>query len=167
VNDAGCFNGLGVNNTCTVASLGGETVNLFGLAFDGDVDGNDKVHLGLRCDEALADATTVPAVCPPGQLMNGRLADGTLMCASPAPEATDAFRTRCTSYLGWSDNCDGCTNAPQKWGTFREGGCQNGVGGDSTCAAVTLGGEAVSLFGMNTDGDVNDDDKFYLGMLCQ
>jgi hypothetical protein len=42
----------------------------------------------------------------------------------------------------------------------------NGAGLDNTCASVVLGADTVSLFGLSTDGDVNDDDKFFVGLQC-
>lgn len=44
-----CENGLGVDNTCQSPTLGAEAVTLFGLNFDGTVDGNDKLYVGLKC----------------------------------------------------------------------------------------------------------------------
>lgn len=166
VNDTSCSNGLGTNNTCTVASLGGESVRLFGLNLDGEADGNDKFHIGLRCDDAVDDTTTVDDTCPAGMLVTGIHADGTLRCKSPSEESTAAFRDGCTAYYGWRDSCDGCTTTPAKWGYVTAGGCQNGLGGDNSCAVTSLGGNSVSLFGLNTDGEVNDDDKFYIGLEC-
>lgn len=167
VNDTTCANGLGAGNTCTTAVLGGETVRLFGLATGGDVDENDKIHLGLRCDDATDEAASAIGTCPAGTLVHGIDGDGTLRCASPSPVTTSTFREHCTAYLGIRDNCDGCTTAPSKWGLARGNGCANGTGVNNTCAVTSLGGQSVSLFGLNTVGNVNDDDKLYVGFSCQ
>ena len=47
-NDSQC-SAVGVDDTCTIANLGGDDVRLFGLNPDGDVDGTDKFYIGLRC----------------------------------------------------------------------------------------------------------------------
>lgn len=167
VNDTSCTNGVGSSNTCSVSTLGGESVRLFGLNPDGDLDGNDKLHLGLRCDDAVDDTTTATGTCPAGMLVDGILADGTLRCSSPSAETTAAFRSSCTAYWGIRDSCDGCTTAPAKWGYATAQDCQNGAGTDNSCAATSLGGETVNLFGLNPDGDVDGNDKLYLGFECQ
>jgi hypothetical protein len=43
----------------------------------------------------------------------------------------------------------------------------NGVGSNDTCTDATLGAETVRLFGLNTEGTVNNDDKFYTGFRCE
>lgn len=167
VDDAACANGAGTGNTCTTAVLGGETVRLFGLNTGGDVDENDKIHLGLRCDDAAEEMVTAVGACPAGLLVHGVDADGTLRCASPAPDTTAVFRERCSAYLGWRDGCTTCTDPPSKWGIARPNGCANGTGVNNTCAAVSLGGDSVSLFGLNTGGNVDENDKFHVGFECE
>ena len=134
---------------------------------DGDVNDDDKFLVALHCETPAPETSTVAGSCPAGQLVQGIQANGTLDCIRPAALATAAFGERCSGYFGWRDNCDACTTAPSKWGTFRVGACANGVGGGNTCVPTALGGVTVDLLGVNTDGDVNDDDKFYMGMLCQ
>ena len=167
VDDAACTNGAGSGNTCTTAVLGGETVRLFGLNTGGDVDENDKIHLGLRCDDAADEMVTAVGTCPAGLLVHGVDADGTLRCASPAPDATAVFRERCSAYLGWRDGCTTCTDPPSKWGIARANGCANGTGVNNTCAVAALGGDSVSLFGLNTGGNVDENDKFHVGFACE
>ena len=53
-----------------------------------------------------------------------------------------------------------------KWGHAREGMCVNGSGTNDTCTIPTLDGVAVTLFGLNTDGDVDDNDQLYMGFQC-
>ena len=44
-----CANGAGADNTCTTQTLGSTSLPMFGLNFDGDVDNNDLLNLGLHC----------------------------------------------------------------------------------------------------------------------
>ena len=78
-----------------------------------------------------------------------------------------AFRERCSLFAGWRDNCDACTDAPAKWGRVRDGECLNNLATDDTCSTMMLGGQPVDLYGLNVDGGVNGNDKFYLGLRCQ
>jgi hypothetical protein len=161
-----CSSGVGAGNACLTANLGGQSVELLGLSMGGDVDDNDKLYLGARCEPPAPAMETVMGLCPPGQLVTGIEANGSVTCASPAPHAGGVFKDQCAFYFGWSDSCNGCMTAPAKWGKATEGACMNGFGGDSTCQTATLGTAPVELFGLNPDGDVNDDDTFYVGSLC-
>jgi hypothetical protein len=166
-NDAKCDNGAGADNTCTMATLGGETVRLFGLNTDGDVDGNDKFHLGFSCEATAGQGGPAPGPCPLGQFVVGTHADGSVECAAPTSATAGYVRDHCTAYLGWNDNCDGCGSPPEKWGRVRENFCQNGAGADNTCTSTALGASTVELFGLNTDGDVDGNDTFYVGLRCE
>ena len=104
--------------------------------------------------------------CPPGQLATGIEEGGAIVCASPAPLVASRFRQRCALYFGWQDSCNGCVNPPPKWGTVRDGFCANGAGTNGTCTTIVLGGEMVSLYGLNTGGDVDDNDTFHVGFGC-
>jgi hypothetical protein len=161
-----CENGTGAGNTCTAPVLGAETVQLFGLNTGGDVDDNDKLYVGLRCVEPPAGGGVVTGACPPGQLANGIDANGALSCASPAPRVAAWFREHCSLYFGWRDSCDGCADPPTKWGRVRDGFCENGAGINGTCSTAVLGAESVTLYGLNPDGDVGDDDKFHVAFRC-
>ena len=105
--------------------------------------------------------------CPAGQLVVAIEADGQIRCASPLPAAEAVIRTGCQLYFGWRDSCDGCQLPPAKWGRVSHAACENGAGADDTCAPAQLNGNSVPLFGLNTDGDVDGNDKFYLGLQCQ
>ena len=70
-------------------------------------------------------------------------------------------------YYGWRDSCDGCMFTPTKWGSSGVSCTSGGNTTDNSCTMPTLGGQVVSLYGLNTDGDVNDDDKFYVGLYCE
>ncbi len=161
-----CQDGAGDDNICYTPFLHGSWVSLFGLNTDGDVDGNDMFYVGMRCDEAELQSAETPGPCPPGMLMTGIKADGSLTCASPAPQMHPAVRDNCSLYLGWRDSCDGCTDPPSKWGRASHGACEIGAGADNACADLTLDGQPVTTLAINTDGNVNGDDKFYVGWQC-
>lgn len=164
--DAGCQNGAGLDNTCTLASLGGESVQLFGLNFDGNVDNNDKLHVGLHCAPAAPASTTATDACPPGQFVTATRADGSFECTGLSPRVAAYFTERCSLYFGWRDSCTGCTSPPSKWGHARVGRCTLGVGVNDTCGDFTLGGTTVSMFGLDTDGDVDENDMLSIGLRC-
>ena len=166
VGTASCFDGGGVNNTCTQTTLGGQSVRLLGVNTDGDVDGNDKFYVGMHCSGATPSVTASAPACPNGQLMTGINSDGSISCASPHPQVEGVVQNDCYAYYGWSDNCSACTVLPNKWGRVSFNMCQNGVGQDNTCQVSPLDGTSVQLFGVNTDGSVNGDDKFYSGLRC-
>lgn len=94
--------------------------------------------------------------------MRGIDATGSVICESVAAYVNQS----CRIYVGWRDNCDGCTQVPLKWGSTSAASCENGAGVNNSCQTHALGGADVTLFGLNTDGDVADDDKFYVGLKC-
>jgi hypothetical protein len=166
VGHSSCTNGAGTENTCTTPTLGGSTVNLFGLNFDGDVDGNDKLYVGLSCATAITSSGNATGKCPAGRFVKGLNPDGTLACADAKAEIAAAVRGSCSAYWGVRDNCHNCTTLPEKWGRSNGTGCLNGTGSDNTCSTASLGGSTVQVFGLNPDGDVDDNDKLYLGLKC-
>ena len=93
-----------------------------------------------------------------------RITEGMKVAAADA--IAGYARQSCAMYAGWRDSCDGCTDPPAKWGRVTSEACQNGAGAANTCTVPTLADQTVNTFGLNTDGDVNDDDKFYLGFTC-
>jgi hypothetical protein len=166
--DSACVNGAGANNTCITTTLGTESVQLFGLNTGGDVDGNDKLHLGLSCTPPTTTPGSAPSACPAGQFVAGTNVDGSLDCVDPSVAVAGYIDRKCSLFFGWRDSCDACTTGPSKWGRTGTGtgACINGVGADGSCTAMTLGGATVQMFGLNTDGDVNDDDTLYVGLRC-
>ena len=167
VGSTGCTVGAGATATCTTPSLGGTNVPMLGLNTGGDVDGNDKFYVALRCAEPAPVMGPATGSCPPGQLVVSLAADGTLGCESPAPLVDTLFEDHCSLYFGWRDSCGSCTSAPSKWGRVRDGFCTNDLGVDNTCAQTVLGGETLQMFGLSTDGDVGGDDKLYVGFRCE
>jgi hypothetical protein len=165
--DGACSNGAGADNTCNPPTLlGGENVRLFGLSPDGDVDGNDKLHVGLRCDAATPASDLSTTKCPADQFVTATATEGRFRCESPGPLVERYFRDHCTLYFGWHDSCNGCITPPTKWGKVRVGTCMNGAGADDTCSNFMLGGKPVSMFGLNTDGNVDENDVLYVGFRC-
>ena len=162
-----CMNGVGTDNTCIApTSLGLEQVRMFGLNTDGDVDGNDKFHVGMRCEPPGPGSSIEQTMCPVGQFVAETLTQGGFRCESPAATVAQYFANHCTLYFGWHDSCDGCTTPPTKWGTVRIGACMNGAGADDTCSKFTLGGASVDMFGLSTDGNVDENDVMYVGFRC-
>jgi hypothetical protein len=161
-----CQSGAGAGNTCSFATLGGESVDLIGLDLDGDVNDDDKLYLGLACDAPAPPTGSPTTICPPGQFVSGTLIDGSFACAGLDDAAYAYLTQRCTVYFGWRDNCEGCGSPPAKWGSVKVGECALGTGTEGTCSKLSLGDESVDLYGLGTDGDVNDDDTFYVGLRC-
>ncbi|MEZ4296650.1 MAG: hypothetical protein R3B70_16910, partial [Polyangiaceae bacterium] len=157
-----CENGAGANDTCTSPILDGTAIQLFGLDFDGNVNSDDKVHLGLHCP--AADSTPQDGPCPVGSFAT-TLGD-TTKCIPAAAPVLDHVRTRCGIYFGWRDACDDCTSAPDRWGMTSPTGCTVGLGGTNTCGTYALGDQEVGLFGLSLGGDVDGNDKLYMALHC-
>jgi hypothetical protein len=164
VSDASC-NTTGADGTCTTASLNGTTIRLYGLNPDGDVDDNDKLYAGFRCD-SVAGGGPVATSCPAGQFVTGIEPSGQLRCVPYGSVASDWVNAGCRLYFGWRDSCNGCSGAPGKWGRAGGSFCENGTGVGFSCTTPTLGGATVGLYGLDIDGDVNGDDQLYLGLDC-
>jgi hypothetical protein len=161
-----CANGAGVDNTCIPpTALGTETVRLFGLNPDGDVDNNDKFHVGLRCDAPAPGGGMQTSKCPPGQFVKATTTGTGFRCESAAPAIASYFAAHCTLYFGWHDSCNGCITPPTKWGKVRVGFCENGVGAEGTCSELTLG-QPLDMFGLSPDGNVDENDVLYVGFRC-
>lgn len=80
----------------------------------------------------------------------------------------DYVNANCYVYFGWRDSCNGCTTAPIKYGRARglTSGCGT-VGTDSSCTVHTLFSQSVQMHGLSTDGDVDGNDKFWIGFKCE
>jgi hypothetical protein len=161
-----CSVETGLDSSCTSLVLGEDSVFTLGINTDGDVNGDDKFYLGFQCTGAGASDSTSFDSCPEGELVVGIDELGRVRCTSPVVAAEAVVQDDCYLYFGWRDGCDGCTTAPSKWGRVGHTSCENGTGLDNTCASTPLDGTSVQLFGLNTDGDVDGNDKFYLGLAC-
>lgn len=102
--------------------------------------------------------------CADGEIARGY--DGTsLQCEALDADAQSAMNDNCQTYFGWRDSCNGCTEPPSKFG-YANGSCSLVGGADSQCVTQALDGNMVPMLGINTDGTVNNDDKFYAGFDC-
>ena len=163
---AGCEKGPGDDGVCATPLLSGEWVVTFGLNLDGDVDGNDKLYLGFACEAGDSAIESATSQCPAGKVVVGVDANGSLACASVAAAVAPKVRSECAAYFGWRDSCDGCSEPPQKWGKVGTETCELGAGEDSGCVTATLGATTLPLLGINPDGDVDGNDKLYVGFAC-
>lgn len=164
VRQGACSSVAGANNNCTDYNLGGTVVRMFGMNTGGDVDGNDQFRIGFYCNP-IADAPMTAASCPANQLATG-VSGGNVTCNLAFAQADDYVRTSCWAYTGWRDGCTACSTVPAKWGRASSTNCQNGTGADFSCGTYTLGGVTLPMFGLNTDGDVDGNDKFHIGLRC-
>ena len=165
VNGTSCQNGSGADNSCLKADLGGIGVHLFGLNADGTVDQNDKFFTSLHCAAPSGIDEEAAETCPPGQFVAG-LSEQGLTCTSGQRAVLAYARQHCSIYFGWRDECGGCTTAPARWGRANDDSCDVGIGAANSCSSLALGTENVNLFGMNTGGKVDDNDKFYVAFHC-
>jgi hypothetical protein len=163
----GCEIGAGADMSCAAQFIDGDWVVQVGVNADGDVDGNDKLYLGMSCEAVASAGGPAEGRCPFGQIVVGLHADGTIECLSPADVIAASLRQRCHVYFGYTDGCEGCLADPVKWGRASSVACEAGAGSDSGCVATTLGGADVALVGLNTDGDVDGNDMFYVGLVCE
>jgi hypothetical protein len=161
-----CANGAGDDGTCATPLLGGRWVTTFGVNTDGDVNDDDKFYAGIHCKQRNDATVDALGACPPGTALVGIEADASLVCASLAPAVSSIVRKKCFLYAGWRDSCNGCNDAPTKWGRASSEACELFGGSDSGCINATLDGVTVPLVAVNTDGNVNGDDKFYAGFRC-
>jgi hypothetical protein len=128
----------------------------------GDGSGLDNVDAATLLGNAPADFASSDQACGAGSYVSAVAANGDLVC-SPV---SDYLNQNCYVYFGWRDACDGCTSAPTKWGRVAGSDCTLGIGADSSCQLSTLDSVSVNLLGLNTDGEVAGDDKFYVGFRC-
>jgi hypothetical protein len=103
--------------------------------------------------------------CPANQFVVG-IDAGKIVCSSLVPFVRDWVNPSCAVYWGWRDNCNGCSDPPAEWGYASASQCRIGLGSDGRCLRITAFGEQVEFYGVGTDGDVDGNDKFYIGMHC-
>lgn len=157
----------GAGNTCGIHDLDGTQFYLTSFDADGDVNGDDTFYWGLRCDDAAESTTLAVDTCPAGRFVTGIAPSGELECSLLDEAVLTYVRGKCALYAGWLDGCGGCTDTPAKWGFARDGQCDVGVGTDNVCVTMMVDNQVVNLFGLNADGNVDDNDKFHVGFTCQ
>lgn len=128
-----------------------------------------QVVSGIRADgSVMCIDPLAERGCAEGGVLTGVDAAGQPVCVGLAEVVREYVNTRCYVYIGWRDSCDGCTTVPVKFGRTRGADAECAVAGaDSTCATFDLFGQLVQMAGVSTDGDVNDDDKFWIGLKCE
>jgi|GEM_PF-4305455 len=124
---------------------------------------------GIRSDGSVMCVDPITTVrCGVGEVLTGIDESGEPECSTVDALVRDYVNSRCYLYLGWRDSCDGCSEPPVKVGRVRGDAMDCGVAGDNgTCATFSLFGQDVDMVSINTDGDVNDDDKFWVGVKCE
>ena len=75
-------------------------------------------------------------------------------------EIQSYVRTNCKVYFGWRDACGGCTTNPTKYGWVKADGTGQVVTGIN-CTFNSSG-----WLGINPDGTVDSNDKFYIKFVC-
>ena len=159
-----CTIGAGSDNSCAAPFVDQQWVPMVGINTDGDVDNNDSFYIGLHCGDGDTAEQSADRRCPFGTLVRGINEDGTLSCHSPSVDIAPAIRDGCDLFFGYRDECSGCTDPPEKWGSTSTGSCDAALA--STCALHQLDGDMVQLLAINTDGDVDGNDKLYVGLSC-
>ena len=160
-----CAPGAGNESDCLIVDVQGADVPLASLGMSGGVDFNDAFFIGLTCrtsDEDMEDAT---GNCPSGSMVTGIGDGGVVVCTPVENFAADYAREHCKAYLGWRDDCDGCTDPPTRWASAGSLDC--GTGSSSNCVTASIDGLSRPLSVFNTDGTVDENDKFYVGMQCE
>ncbi len=157
----------GMGGHCEDVTLGGDMVELASFDVDNDPSDDDRFYFGLRCEEVTSMESVARGACPAGQFVVGLEVDGSLVCSDLQEASMTAFRERCSLFAGWKDSCDACTDAPMKWGRVRDGECVNNSQPDDSCSTTVLDNQTVDLYGLNLDGIVDSNDKFYMGFRCQ
>jgi hypothetical protein len=122
----------------------------------------------IVCDPP-ADDTIRGATCPANQFMRGVSADGTLVCSTIDAQVRSYINANCFIYVGWSDECNGTCTVGDKFGRVNQTSCATNLGAnsdDNTCQTQTLGGNAIDTLGINFNGDVDGNDKLFVGLRC-
>lgn len=103
--------------------------------------------------------------CAAGSVMTGISTAGEPICANLNLLMKDYINANCRIYFGWSDSCTTCTTQ-QKSGWVEAAECKSVAGANGSCSDANIDGTVVKLFGLNTTGDVDGNDKFYVGFRC-
>ena len=155
----------------TPYALWSTTATNLSVAGRATIAGDAQIGGALRVDGpvtitpgALADGSVQLADLTPAIVGAGLAGDGAALQVDPAwldGRIRTWVRSHCTVQLGWRDACDGCALAPAKHVTVRADGVCTGASGAATaCRANNTWG------GVNTDGDVDENDVFYIRLVC-
>jgi hypothetical protein len=127
----------------------------------------------IVCDPPT-DETIRGLTCPANQFMRGVNADGTLVCATLDATVRTYINTNCFIYVGWADDCEAGCGTPQKMGRVNgdTNACTTSLGGasdDSTCNTQVdlVGALDIRTLGTNFNGDVDGNDKLFVGFHCE
>ncbi len=155
----GCHEVLGLEPP-SYRESGGTDTGASGAGAAGAGGSSASTSTGGTGGAAMAD------YCGAGMFATGLDGDGKLVCASLASTVAPAVRQGCSVYWGWRDGCGVCDQGPTKWGRVNGDSCV-AMGDDTTCSVAWLDNSNIQLFGLNTDGGVDETDKFYLGFSCK
>ncbi len=128
------------------------------------VDGQARLNGGARIRgpvDLTAGSVDLDEIAP-ATIGRGLTRDGAAMNLDDAyldARIRSWVRGHCRVQLGWRDSCHDCNNGPSKRVTVQANGtCIGGVGTNTGCRGV--------WGGVNTDGDVGNDDVFYVHLVC-
>lgn len=125
-----------------------------------------EVASTIASSSASGSTMVKPQACPEGMFATGFDAEGTMLCGGIGDGVAAAINSGCALHFGWRDTCNNCMDAPAKWGRVNGVECVSGNGDGNTCAEMMLGTATLPILGVNLDGNVNGDDKFYVGLHC-
>ncbi len=162
-NAAGCTN----TSHCPTIETGGGSFSLGALHPGHSIDGNDTFYLSLACDEAVSESEAVQGtMCPEGSFVHGWDERGALICGRPFQQFSNTMRERCSAYLGWRDSCNDCVAPPSRWAGVTATGCSGSTPG-ARCMLHEVDGAELWMASVGMSGNVDGDDKFYVGFQCE
>lgn len=128
------------------------------------VGGAVRLPAGALTGRELADGSVTLADLRGDTVGSGLRAEGAAITVDQSflnAQIRSWVRSHCRVQLGWRDECTNCDRAPSKHVTVQANGqCVDASGNDTRCRDNNRWG------GLNTDGDVNRDDVFYVRLEC-
>jgi len=160
---------LGPDGTPLLGSIDFSTQLYLGVAVDG-IETSPRIALAgvpYARRAAVSDAVDTPTLgdLPCAEFQIAHHNGSAWECVFLGSYIGSWIRTHCRVYFGQRDNCNSCTDDPTTWGYVRENHCYSGAGSYTTCHfSSDLG---VELLGVDMHGgDVDSNDKFYIGFDC-